>query len=109
MPTIYTNCDECNYNDLIVTYSDKYENFKILCDYHNENILKKNILVFGCNIPDEISTIIIKKANNLELTKCSHCKNLLCKNHIKKARENSIYYRQEKHKYMCSDCCWMEF
>ena len=109
MPTIYTNCYECHYSNTIESFKEKYLNFKLLCIYHNENIEKKNILVFGCNIPDEIATILIKKSNNLELTKCSHCNNLLCKNHIKKARQNSIYHRNDFNSYMCSDCCWMEF
>lgn len=117
MPTIFSDCDECNnlsyLPDKILntipnyTYRTHLEIFNLL----------RSINVKGVYIPDEICIKIIKYS--LDTIKCQNCVNifrrnkgmnitLLCKVHLKIAMENCKIY-DGKYKMMCRNCCWNEY
>lgn len=93
MPTIYTNCIECNY---IPYYKiDSYIN-----KYHNINIEKEKLLK-SLGLPIEICIKIIMISNTL--TECSNCYRKLCCEHTKIAIANGIHFNK---KMICDLCVY---
>ena len=108
MPTIYTNCDECAFDEDVKTYGNDtaYSNIFLMNKIHLENIEKEKILL-SKNLPIELCQYIIKMSNVLE--KCNYCNNVkLCKDHSLKGKHYSNYYRGIKNNIMCNKCCWFE-
>ena len=50
MPTIYTNCDECAFDEDVKTYGNDtaYSNIFLMNKIHLENIEKEKILLSKC-------------------------------------------------------------
>jgi len=104
MPTIYTNCDECMYDDTIEKYKT-IKNFNLLRKLHHENIEKEQILM-EMGLPKELCEIIIKFSHTTN--KCDNCnKTILCETHYKRAKDNGKYYRGIDIS-MCGGCCRWE-
>ena len=104
MPTIYTNCEECMYDDNIEKFKH-IKNFNILRNLHYENIEKEKILMV-MGLPKELCEIIIKFSHTTN--KCDNCnKTILCDTHYKRARQHGNYYKGLD-VAMCNDCCWLE-
>ena len=107
MPTIYTNCDECAFDEDVKTYGNdtSYSNMFLMNKIHLENIEKETIL--SKNLPIELCKHIIKMSNVLE--RCNYCNNSnLCKEHSDRGRNYSNLYRGIKNNIMCNKCCWFE-
>ena len=91
MPTIFTDCNECNYIECI-GLNHKFNN-----DYRL-NLEKQSILI-SLGIPKEICQKIIKLSYNL--TNCSYCDNKLCEKHKILAK---TYSGNGWQTIMCNNC-----
>lgn len=100
MPTRYSDCSECHCHRAFDL------NHKLNINHGTHVQIHECLKSKG--LPDELCEIIIKKVNNPD-KQCSYCKNTkLCPNHAKRAKENSIHYRQNPNAMMCETCCWWE-
>lgn len=106
MPTEFSNCGECYYDDTIEKYKNNIPNYKILCNLHIENIEKINSLEQSTKLPKEICIKILKESS--KFTNCSYCERKLCLHHAECAKRWAKHYRDADNKYMCNQCCFLE-
>ena len=96
MPTIYTDCVECNFIP--------YYGFNSYINKNHKINIEKEKLLFSLGLPIEICIKIIKLSNTL--IECSNCYNKLCCEHTKIAIANGTYYNKD----MICDLCvyWLQ-
>lgn len=102
MPTLYTDCDECNYSDRLHRILGN-NNSLVTNHYKNINILNSLIKL---GIPKELCEKIVKMSNTLRT--CSLCTRKLCDYHYDIGTKNLNYYRGYDNGSMCDKCCWFE-
>lgn len=96
MPTVFSDCYECNYHKCLGLDHKFNERYK--------KNLEKQLILLSLGIPVEICQKIIKISHNL--TKCSYCNTQLCKEHTDRGIDNGKHYRGKG--IMCDQCCWWE-
>ena len=101
MPTIFCDCEECNY----------LEQFSI--DHKFNRLYKKDKEIYeaflDCGFPDIVALNIIKQKNTLKSCDyCQYTKVKLCEEHYNRALKYGKNYRGQNGKAMCDKCCWNE-
>ena len=106
MPTQFSDCDECYYDNGIEKNKHIIPNYKLLCKLNNENKERLISLEETTNLPRELCIKILKLSS--KFTNCSYCNTKLCLHHAECAKRWAKHYRNDDNKYMCNQCCWWE-
>lgn len=120
MPTCFSNCAECNYNEKLFRYFDSfYDKKKVwavnqtrgtdLINYivYNINIEKQNILV-KLGLPKEIAQKIIKMSQKESV--CEYCKStILCTEHSIESFYKGIQLLGNQQQSLCNECWWFVY
>jgi hypothetical protein len=102
MPTLYTDCKECNYSNVL---HNVLGNNDILVINHYNNVEIEKILI-NKGLPNKICKQIIKMYHTLR--PCIFCKTKLCDTHYNRGNHNLKYYKGVTNGAMCDKCCWWE-
>jgi hypothetical protein len=102
MPTLYTDCDECNYSDVLNRVLG--EDDSMITNHYN-NINKVNALM-DTGLPKELCEKIVKMSNTLR--PCNFCNTKLCDFHYDRGTYYLKYYKGVNGGSMCDQCCWWE-
>ena len=102
MPTVFTECEDCNHLDWFPIEHKLNKNHKT-----NLQILRYLQIKSKFKLPPEIGIEIIKMKNNSELKQCVMCNNLLCPAHYSKGLKYGKDYLCKDNFSICNNCCWL--
>lgn len=107
-------CDECNYFDYLPADHPMNANYKKDLDRLDQirSTLKNNMTItvnvnVGQGDDDESLKNMIRKENQQQAVKCSHCDHMLCSTHAVRAKKNGMKYFK-KECLTCDACCWFD-